>query len=263
MKQLGDITKINGAEIEPVHVITFGSPCQDLSVAGKRAGIGYECLECGHEWTYSETNRIEVLCPKCNSEEIASTRSGLFLEAIRIIREMREATKGEYPQFIVWENVPGAFSSNGGCDFKAVLSEISESEIPMPGSRGWATAGMVRGGATEIAWRVLDAQYWGVPQRRKRIFLVADFTGQRAAEVLFKPESMSGYIAESQGEREGTTGSVAGGVGEPGGCIAFAQNQRNEVRLNETDMVVAYAIRTAQTSSNGWGVTEEWHTLWI
>lgn len=117
MKHLGDITKINGAEIEPVDVITFGSPCQDLSVAGKRAGLD-------------------------------GARSGLFLEAIRIIREMREATNDKYPQFIVWENVPGAFSSNGGHDFQAVLSEISNTEIPMPDSGGWANAGMVRGGGS-------------------------------------------------------------------------------------------------------------------
>lgn len=182
MKHLDDITKINGAKIEPVDVITFGSPCQDLSVAGKRAGLDGE-------------------------------RSGLFMEAIRIIREMRDATNGLYPRFIVWENVPGAFSSNGGYDFQAVLSEISESEIPMPGSGGWAPAGMVRGGKADIAWRCLDAQHWGVPQRRKRIFLVADFRGRSAGEVLFKPEGLPGDFAESAAEREGTSGSIAVGVG--------------------------------------------------
>jgi DNA (cytosine-5)-methyltransferase 1 len=157
MKHLGDITKINGAEIEPVDVIPMGSPCQDLSVAGKRAGLEGE-------------------------------RSGLFMEGIRIIREMRNSTNGEYSKLLLWENVPGVFSSNKGNDFRAVLEEIGESKIPMPRSGRWATTGMVRTKTADIAWRVLDAQYWGVPQRRKRIFLVADFRGQRAGEILFVEE---------------------------------------------------------------------------
>lgn len=160
MKHLGDITKINGAEIEPVDVITFGSPCQDMSVAGKREGL-------------------------------AGERSGLFMEAVRIIREMRTATGGQYPRFAVWENVPGAYSSNNGQDFRAVLEEIAEAEIPMPGSGKWATAGMVRTERVDVAWRTLDAQHWGVPQRRKRIFLVADFGGQCAGEILFKSSCVS------------------------------------------------------------------------
>lgn len=178
MKHLGDITKIKGNEIEPVDVITFGSPCQDLSVAGKRAGLDGQ-------------------------------RSGLFMEAVRIIREMREATNGKYPRFAVWENVPGAFSSSKGADFRAVLEEIAESEIPMPASGKWATAGMVRSNGIEIAWRVLDAQYWGVPQRRKRIFLVADFTGQRAGEILFVEEGLRGDFAESRSTRESIVRSLA------------------------------------------------------
>jgi DNA (cytosine-5)-methyltransferase 1 len=177
MKHLGDITQINGAEIEPVDIITFGSPCQDLSVAGKREGLQGE-------------------------------RSGLFMDAVRIIREMRRASGGEYPRFIVWENVPGAFSSNKGEDFRAVLSEIAETEIPMPRSGKWANAGMVRTERIDIAWRVLDAQYWGVPQRRRRIFLVADFGGQSAAEILFKPEGLRGDIAESGEARQGATTDV-------------------------------------------------------
>lgn len=167
MEHLGDVTKINGAEIEPVDIISFGSPCQDMSVAGKRAGL-------------------------------EGSRSGLFMEAVRIIKEMREATNGKYPRFAIWENVPGAFSSNGGNDFRAVLEEITETEIPMPSSGKWAEAGMVRGNERSVAWRVLDAQYWGVPQRRKRIFLVADFRGQRAGEILFEQEGVSGHPTESR-----------------------------------------------------------------
>lgn len=182
MKQLGDITKIDGTKIEPVDIITFGSPCQDLSIAGKRGGL-------------------------------KGARSSLFGEAIRIIREMQRATEGKYPRFAIWENVPGAFSSNKGLDFRTVLEEITEAKIPMPQSKRWATAGMVRSSKCEVAWRVLDAQYWGVPQRRKRIFLVADFGGCCAAEVLFKPESVSRYFAEGCGEREGVAGNLAVGVG--------------------------------------------------
>ena len=162
MKHLGDVTKINGAEIEPVDIITFGSPCQDLSICGKRAGLSGE-------------------------------KSSLFLEAIRIIKEMRDATNGIYPRFAVWENVYGAFSSQQGRDFKTVLEElwqISEPGVSIPGLEKWQHAGCIVGDHSSITWRGLDAQYWGVPQRRKRIFLVADFRGQRAGEVLFEREGL-------------------------------------------------------------------------
>ena len=183
MKQLGDITAINGADIEPVDIICMGSPCQDLSVAGKREGL-------------------------------AGARSGLFMDAVRIVREMREATNGKYPRFVVWENVPGAFSSNKGNDFRAVLEEITESSIPMSKSGRWAKAGMVRSNGCEVAWRVLDAQYWGVPQRRKRIFLVADFRGQCATEILFKPEGVSGNIAAGGDEGQRVAGKTVEGIGD-------------------------------------------------
>lgn len=173
MKHLGDITKIHGDQIEPVDCITFGSPCQDLSIAGRRAGL-------------------------------AGERSGLFMEAVRIIKEMRSSTNGLYPTFAVWENVPGAFSSNGGEDFRAVLEELARVEqpdasIPRPSGRGgrWSKAGAIAGNGWSLAWRQLDAQYWGVPQRRKRIALVADFGGQRAAEILFERTSLSGNPDES------------------------------------------------------------------
>lgn len=186
MKHLGDITQINGAEIEPVDIITFGSPCQDLSVAGKRKGLEGE-------------------------------RSGLFMDAVRIIREMRTATRGQCPRFAVWENVPGAFSSNKGEDFRAVLSEIAETEIPMPRSGKWANAGMVRTERIDIAWRTLDAQYWGVPQRRKRIFLVADFGGQCAGEILFEQESLSGDFETGREARQEVAATTRDGVEAAGG----------------------------------------------
>lgn len=173
MKHLGDITKIHGDKIEPVDCITFGSPCQDLSIAGCRAGL-------------------------------AGERSGLFMEAVRVIKEMRSSTNGLYPTFAVWENVQGAFSSNGGEDFRTVLEELASVEqpdasIPRPSGRGgkWSKAGAIAGNGWSLAWRQLDAQYWGVPQRRKRIALVADFRGQRAAEILFERTSLSRNPDES------------------------------------------------------------------
>ena len=183
--QLGDITKINGAEIPPVDFITFGSPCQDMSVAGKREGI-------------------------------EGSRSVLFYEATRIIREMREATNGEYPHFAIWENVPGSLTSHNGGDFRAVLEEITEAEIPMPNSGRWADSGMVRGTTADISWRVLDAQYWGVPQRRKRVVLVADYKTQRSAEILFIPESLSRHPSQSGQQGQGTAGTFALDIGETG-----------------------------------------------
>ncbi len=198
MKHLGDITKINGAEIEVVDVITGGSPCQDLSIAGKRAGL-------------------------------AGARSGLFMEQVRIVKEMREHDRksgrtGDMvrPRFMVWENVPGAFSSNKGQDFAAVLEEIiriAEPEAPdieVP-EKGWNTWGGYHdevGGRWSVAWRVHDAQHWGVPQRRRRISIVADFGGDTAGEILFERKSVSGYLAESGTARE----EVAGGFGTGADC---------------------------------------------
>ncbi len=162
MFHLGDITKIDGGKIPPVHVITFGSPCQNLSNIGKREGL-------------------------------AGKQSSLFYQALRIIEEMRCATNGLYPVIAVWENVMGAFSSNNRMDFKAVLESFTNTEIPMPASGTWANAGMVRGNKIDMCWRLLDARYWGRPtlaQRRRRIFLVADFRGNRAREILFKARNL-------------------------------------------------------------------------
>lgn len=176
MKHLGDVSKVKGGEIEPVDIITFGSPCQDISIAGKRAGLKH--ADMGDDET---------------------TRSGLFLEAIRIIKEMREATNGVYPRYAIWENVPGAFSSNRGEDFRTVLEEfirVKEKDAVMPAvpQAGWAYADCISGDGWSIAYRVFDAQYWGIPQRRRRIYLVADFRGECAQEILFKRESLRGYF---------------------------------------------------------------------
>lgn len=178
---VGSVTELKGDEIQPVDIITFGSPCQDLSIAGQRKGL-------------------------------KGNRSGLFMEAIRIIEEMRLATNGKYPTFIIWENVPGAFSSANGADFRAVLEKITKTSIPMPTSGEWATAGMVRGAAVDTAWRVLDAQFWGVPQRRKRIYLIGDFGGQRAGEILFKSESVLGYTPKSKEQKQEIAGQFADSV---------------------------------------------------
>lgn len=190
MEHVGDITKLDGHTLPPVDIITFGSPCQDLSVAsGKRLGL-------------------------------AGERSGLFLEAVRIIREMQEATNGEYPKFALWENVPGALSSSGRRDFKAVLEAFTETEVPMPGSGQWANAGMVRGRGVDLAWCVYDAQYFGTAQRRRRIFLVADFRGERAGEILFVPKSLQGYFEAGGTPRQGLAAYAQDGAGAAGGGLS-------------------------------------------
>jgi DNA (cytosine-5)-methyltransferase 1 len=197
MMHLGDIRKIHGYDIPPVDVITGGSPCQDLSVAGKRAGLDGE-------------------------------RSGLFMEQIRIVKEMRNATGADVdirlakPRYMVWENVPGAFSSNGGKDFQAVLTEIiriaqpNAPDVPMPKNAKWGGAGCLYDemGRWSVAWRVHDAQFWGVPQRRKRIALVADFAGLSAAEILFERKGLCWNPEKSGTEREGTAGDPEKSVGE-------------------------------------------------
>ena len=194
MKHLGDIKEIKGDEVTPVDVIVGGSPCQDLSIAGKRAGLD-------------------------------GNRSGLFMEQIRIIKEMREHEKSIgrtnesiRPRWMVWENVPGAFSSNKGEDFRIVLEEIAkindeDAVIPGPPKGKWGKSGCIMGDGWSIAWRVHDAQFWGVPQRRKRIALVADFAGGGAPEVLFERKSMSGDSEQSRETRKGAAGDSEDGFG--------------------------------------------------
>ena len=252
MLHVGDITKLNGATLPPVDIICGGSPCQDLSVAGNRAGL-------------------------------AGERSGLFMEQTRIAKEMRKADEQRgipahlvRPRYLVWENVPGAFSSAEGEDFRAVIEEIvhikdSTCDVPRPESGRWESAGAVfLGTEFSLAWRVLDAQFWGVAQRRRRIFLVADFGGCTAPEILFKQDSLFGNLAPSRGEGQrasapaqgcsddtgrdcltpwdvqsrrifeetGTWPTLYGGEGGGHGyiqteektAVAFTANQRDEVR---------------------------------
>lgn len=194
VKHLGDICKIKGSELEPVDIITFGSPCQNMSIAGNREGIKHITI---------------------GSNE--TTQSGLFIEAIRVIKEMRLATNGVYPRYTVWENVCGAFNSNKGEDFRTVLEEfirISEPNAVMPKvpKAGWAYADCISGNGWSIAYRTFDAQYWGVPQRRRRIYLVADFRGGRAKEILFEQEGLRGHTAQSGTQGQEIAGDIGNGI---------------------------------------------------
>ena len=188
MKHYGDVSKMDGGKIEPVDIITFGSPCQDMSIAGRREGLD-------------------------------GSRSSLFYEAVRIVKEMRCKTNGRYPRYIVWENVPGAFSSNKGADFQSVLEEVCSVkgyEIHTPRPEKWPVSGEIVADDFSLAWRVFDAQYWGVPQRRKRIYLVADFAGGSAGKILFESEGLSGYTPQGFRTWQGTAGSAESGIGASG-----------------------------------------------
>ena len=215
MKHYGDISQMDGGKIEPVDIITFGSPCTDMSVAGRRAGL-------------------------------EGQQSVLFYQAIRIIKEMRCATNGKYPRYIVWENVPGAFSSNSGEDFKAVLEAVigiaePDTQVPMPEKNRWPYADCYMGDGWSVAYRVLDAQFWGVPQRRKRIYLVADFAGGRAFDILFKSEGVSGYSAEGFRSWQRTAGSAADCTGTASLCLNDQGGQRMDVTDNVTATLRAEA----------------------
>ena len=190
VKHYGDVSAISGADLPPVDIITFGSPCQDMSIAGKRDGLD-------------------------------GSRSSLFYEAIRIVKEMRCKTNGEKPRFIVWENVPGAFSSNKGQDFKAVLEAVigvkePSASVPASEKKGWPDADYYVGDGWSVAYRVLDAQWWGVPQRRKCIYLVADFADQSAPKVLFESEGVSRYSAEGFRAWQRAAAGAESGTGEAG-----------------------------------------------
>ena len=194
MAHAGDVTQLHGGKLPPVDIVTFGSPCQGLSLAGQRRGL-------------------------------ADERSGLFMEAIRIIDEMREATHGRYPRFALFENVPGALSSAGGRDFAAVLQAFTKAQIPMPYSGRWANAGMVRGGGVDLAWCVYDAQYFGTAQRRRRLFLVCDFAGKCAGEILFVPKSLRGYFEAGGTPRQGLAAFAESGPDAAGGKIVVLNDQ--------------------------------------
>ena len=212
MLHLGDITKINGHTAPIVDCIIGGSPCQDLSVAGKRAGLDGE-------------------------------RSGLYMEQIRIVKEMREQDERNgrsdvdiRPRYMVWENVPGAFSSNKGEDFRIVLEEIAKAKdpnavIPMPDNGKWTNCGCIVADGWSIAWRVLDAQFWGVPQRRRRISLVADFGGQSAPEILLVRKSCLGHSDESEPKRKATPSDASGSFRADG---RIGADQYNAVILGDT-----------------------------
>ena len=219
MKHYGDISTIDGSELEPVDIISFGSPCQNLSVAGKREGLDGD-------------------------------RSSLFYEAIRIVKEMREATNGKYPRYIVWENVPGAFSSNRGEDFKAVLTEIckvKDEQVSISKPAKWENAGRIMGDGFSIAWRLLDAQYWGVPQRRQRIYLVADFDGGSAGKILFESEGLSGYSAQGFKSWQNAANGITEGVGETGGQDSLMfENHSQDTRYRGP-------LAVAQTVSSTYG----------
>lgn len=194
MKHYGNISAMDGGKIEPVDIITFGSPCQDMSIAGRRNGLN-------------------------------GSRSSLFYEAVRIIKEMRCATGGRYPRYIVWENVHGAFSSNEGEDFKAVLEAVigiaePNAQVPMPEKARWPYADLYMGDGWSVAYRTIDAQYWGVPQRRRRIYLVADLAGGSAGKILFESEGLSGYSAEGFRSWQRAAGSFTPCAGAAGfdGC---------------------------------------------
>ena len=225
MIHVGDITKLDGAKLPPVDVICGGSPCQDLSVAGLRKGL-------------------------------AGERSGLFMDQVRIVKEMRAEDERRgvsddfiRPRYLVWENVPGAFSSANGEDFRAVIEEIvhikdSTCHVPRPDTGRWESAGAaILGDQFSLAWRVLDAQYWGVAQRRRRIFLVADFGGLTAPKILFEQERLPGDPAEGQDQGKGVTAAAGNSSADSGGSrvaeekqvdiFAFHINQREEtINLN-------------------------------
>lgn len=222
MKHLGDINKLNGADLEPVTIIAGGSPCQDMSIAGKREGLD-------------------------------GSRSNLFREQIRIIKEMRESDRAAgrtgkqiRPRYMVWENVPGAYSSNKGEDFRCVLEEICQiSEgnvsIPRPPKNKWGGQGAIMGDGYSVAWRTLDAQYWGVPQRRKRIYLVADFGGDTAPEILFVREGLSGNFAESREAWQRTAGDIKTGTHKTGAADVECYDISDRRRVADRHGVACFA----------------------
>ena len=221
VKHHGDISKMNGADLEPVDIITFGSPCQDMSIAGKRDGL-------------------------------SGSRSSLFYEAVRIIKEMRCRTDGKYPRFIVWENVPGAFSSNKGEDFRAVLEEvckIKDESVSVPKPNKWNTAGRILGDGYSVAWRQFDAQFWGVPQRRKRIYLVADFADWCAGKILFESEGLSGYSKTSISSWQGSAATVRESTENAGISLMF-ENHGQDARYTGPLDVSQTVLSTYGTGGN-------------
>lgn len=234
MKHYGNISAMDGGRIEPVDIITFGSPCQDMSVAGRRGGLD-------------------------------GKRSSLFYEAVRIIKEMRCATGGRYPRYIVWENVPGAFSSNKGEDFKAVLEAVigiaePNAEVPMPERARWPYADLYMGDGWSVAYRTLDAQYWGVPQRRRRIYLVADLAGGGVGKILFESEGLSGYSAEGFRSWQRAAGSFtpcAGATGFDGYNGSLTEDVSSTLGVNCRMSTGRNGIVLNDQGGNRMDITEE------
>lgn len=216
VRHYGDVSKLNGADLEPVDIITFGSPCQDMSLAGKRAGLD-------------------------------GARSGLFFQAVRIIKEMR--AKYGKPRYAVWENVRGALSSAGGEDFRRVLEElcrVKDDAADVPRPKKWQSAGLIWGNGYSVAWRVLDAEYWGVPQRRKRIYLVADFDGDSAGKILFDSEGVSGHSEKMQAARKDFARCAQGGAGETGWGKEVLNDQGGSAISVEHDLSPTLRAETHQ-----------------
>ena len=234
MKHYGNISAMDGGRIEPVDIITFGSPCQDMSVAGRRGGLD-------------------------------GKRSSLFYEAVRIIKEMRCATGGRYPRYIVWENVPGAFSSNKGEDFKAVLEAVigivePNAQVPMPEKAQWPYADLYMGDGWSVAYRTLDAQYWGVPQRRRRIYLVADLAGGGVGKILFESEGLSGYSAEGFRSWQRAAGSFtpcAGATGFDGYNGSLTEDVSSTLGVNCRMSTGRNGIVLNDQGGNRMDITEE------
>lgn len=221
VKHYGDVSRMDGSQLEPVDIITFGSPCQDLSLAGKRRGLD-------------------------------GSRSGLFYEAVRIIREMRRATDGRYPRWCIWENVPGAFSSNKGEDFRCVietLCQVADESVYIPRPEKWDPAGAVMGDSYTLAWRQLDAQYWGVPQRRKRVFIVTNFAegGGRAPEVLFDSGSLHGNSEEMQSQGQETASEIRESTDT---AVSVYENHSQDCRYRELDGVSTTLASNLGTGGN-------------
>ena len=218
VKHLGDVRKIDGGKIEPVDIVTFGSPCTNLSIAGKRAGLKGE-------------------------------QSSLFFDAIRLIKEMRSATAGKNPRFIIFENVCGVFSSDKGKDFQKILTEIvrikepTAPDVPLPEKGNWNTAGLLLGEKFSVAYRVFDAQFWGVAQRRRRVYLVADFAGQSAGKILFESKGLHGNFAESCGEGKNSAAGVENCVGKSSEKYFVLNDQggRFDLTENKTATLRAYS----------------------
>lgn len=193
VKQLGDVTQIDGGKIEPVDIICAGSPCQDLSMANSSGG----------------------------RKGLQGERSGLFTESVRVVRQLQMSTGGRQPQLFCWENVPGAYSSNAGNDFRTVLELLAEAEIPSPTGGKWADAGVVECNGRQIAWRTINAEFYGVPQRRRRIFLICDFRGYRAAEILFIESGLQRNVDQITQKGKEVSGNVEGCAGNTSECYAI------------------------------------------